>query len=197
MRRFRFTIGSLLGVVVFLAVAFAALREATDLWDSGVFSLSLLTMLTAVLLTVYQRERKRAFWLGFALFGWAYMTTSLIAPIESRLPTTKGLAYLDSPLPERSGTITVSYPGGAIATGSTVRRLAFSTDRLWSTASEKLLSGPNGSSENFLRIGHSLLALVLAFLGGCLSRSLYSTSQSERAEEPDVLPLSPSPPNGT
>ena len=31
MRRFRFTIASLLGLVLFVAVSFTALREATDL----------------------------------------------------------------------------------------------------------------------------------------------------------------------
>ena len=37
--------------------------------------------------------------------------------------------------------------------------------RLWDAATGNLLAGPIGTSENFLRIGHSLLALVVAFLG--------------------------------
>jgi hypothetical protein len=40
MRRIRFNIANLLVVVLFLAVGFAALRESNDLWDSGVFSLT-------------------------------------------------------------------------------------------------------------------------------------------------------------
>ena len=42
MRRFRFTIASLLVVVLFVAVGFADLRESSDLWESGVFTLTLL-----------------------------------------------------------------------------------------------------------------------------------------------------------
>jgi hypothetical protein len=93
MRRIRFTIGSLLGVVVFVAVTFAALREATDLWDSGVFTATLGLLMVSVLMAVHRNERKRAFWLGFALFGWSYLIASLVPPVESRLLTTKGLAY--------------------------------------------------------------------------------------------------------
>ena len=89
MSRPRFTIGKLLRVMVVLAVAFASLREATDLWEGGMLGLCLLSVVTAVLMTVHRKQRKRAFWLGFALFGWTYLVASLIPPIESRLPTTK------------------------------------------------------------------------------------------------------------
>lgn len=34
------------------------------------------------------------------------------------------------------------------------------------------LAGPDGTTENLLRIGHTLLTRVMAFLGGHLSRSL-------------------------
>ena len=36
MRHIRFSIASLLVVVLIVAVGFAALREASDLWESGV-----------------------------------------------------------------------------------------------------------------------------------------------------------------
>jgi hypothetical protein len=41
MKRIRFTIASLLVVVLFVAVGFAALRESNETWDSSVFSLTL------------------------------------------------------------------------------------------------------------------------------------------------------------
>ena len=41
MRRFRFNIASLLVVVLVLGFGFAALRESNDLWDSGLFTLTL------------------------------------------------------------------------------------------------------------------------------------------------------------
>ena len=80
---------------LFVAVGFAALREADVLWDSGLFSLTLGLLLAAVLLAVHRTEARRAFWIGFALFGWGYLSLFLIPSTDSRLITTKALAYLD------------------------------------------------------------------------------------------------------
>src|SRR5262245_13920167 len=99
MRRIRFTIGRLLVLVVGLAVALAALREATEIWDSGVFTATLGLLTASVLRAVHRSDRKRAFWLGFALFGWSYQIASLLPPIGPRLLTTKALVYLDSKVP--------------------------------------------------------------------------------------------------
>src|SRR5262249_54254090 len=88
MRRPRFTIANLLVVVLSVAVAVAALRAAEAAWDSGTFALTLLALLSSTLLAVHRTGRSRAFWLGFALFGWASLIASLIPPVESRLPTT-------------------------------------------------------------------------------------------------------------
>src|ERR1700722_4329767 len=96
MRKFRFNIANLLAVILVLGVGFAALRESSDLWESGIFTLTLGVLLISILLAVHRSEKRRAFWLGFALFGSAYLGMSLVPSIESRLITTKGLHYLDS-----------------------------------------------------------------------------------------------------
>ena len=41
-------------------------------------------------------------------------------------------------------------------------------------------TGTNGTAENFMRIGHSLFALVLAHLGGHISKSLHRRELSRR-----------------
>ena len=102
MRRIRFTIASLLVVVLFVALGFAALRESNEIWDSGLFTLTLAALLVSILLAVHRIESRRAFWIGFTLFGWIYLGFSLVPSIEYRLLTTKGLAYLDSKVPGRS-----------------------------------------------------------------------------------------------
>ena len=38
-------------------------------------------------------------------------------------------------------------------------------------------TGSSGTTENFVRIGHSLLALIAAFLGGLLSRYFFATNR--------------------
>src|SRR5262245_27352384 len=99
MRRFRFHIGTLVILVLVLGVGFAALRESNDIWDSGVFTLTLGILLISILLAVHRTGKRRAFWVGFALFGWAYLGLSLVPPIESRLITSRILAYLASKVP--------------------------------------------------------------------------------------------------
>jgi hypothetical protein len=202
MRRLRFSIASLLALVVVVAVAVAALRAANEAWESGAFGATLLILLTAVLLAVHRAERRRAYWLGFALFGWTYLIASLVPSVEPRMPTTKGLAYLDSQIRVRK-TFTVRLAlANATASGpNTVQAVALSPQggtlatssqgvvRLWNVTTGALLTGPNGTTESFLSIGHSLAALVLAFLGGHASRYLYGTGRAERA----TLPGEPTP----
>jgi hypothetical protein len=214
MRRLRFSIANLLILVLFVAVAIAALREATDLWDRGVFSLTLGLLLVAVLLAAHRADRRRVYWMGFALFGSAYLGASLVPPIESRLLSTKGLAYLDSKVVGRNQyllgefVVTDGHGVGAVTADLNVdgnadiyvasatdphflmagREPQTSTNRrvisLWDAGTGKLLYTSGGTSENFTRIGHSLLALVLAFVGGHISRSLFDRETRQRGERP-------------
>ena len=48
----------------------------------------------------------------------------------------------------------------------------------WDAATGKLLNGWSGTTENFVRIGHSLFALLAGWLGGQLSHRLYRSSRS-------------------
>ena len=120
MRRIRFNIASLLVAVLVLGVGFAALRESNDLWDSGLFTLTLVALLLSILFAIHRAEPRRAFWMDFALCGSGYLALSLIPSIESRLMTTKGLAYMDSKVPERPLSIFTS----ARLAGGLVRRAA-------------------------------------------------------------------------
>jgi hypothetical protein len=95
MRHFRFSIVSILGAIVFAGFGFAALRQADDLWNSALFSLTIGLLLAAVLLAIHRTEARRAFWIGFALFGWGYLSVSLIPFTEPRLITTKALVLLN------------------------------------------------------------------------------------------------------
>ena len=198
MRLPRFTIRSLLGVVLFVALAAASLRAADDAWDGCLFGLTSLWLLTAVLLAVHRADRRRAFWLGFALFGWTYLVATLIPPIGSRLLTTKGLVLIESKLPGRQTnwvTGVLAYTNTSTSTAGTnpVQGYVFSPQGgvwHWNATTSKLLAGPGGTTEHFIRIGHSLLALVLAFVGGHLSRYLYGRGRGESSHSPSDSPTS-------
>jgi hypothetical protein len=204
MMRFRFHIGTILIIVVFLAVGIAALREANDWWEAGVFSLAVLALLLSVLLAIHRTQRKRAFWVGFALFGCGYLALTVIPPIESRLLTSKVLAFLDSKIGRQQGVsfvVTGTNSGGWTSSDAAFPVQGLSPQGSWladtntgvlvnvnatvpAPAGAALLGTWNGTSEKFLQIGHSLLALAAALLGGWLSRSLARPDRPAVSEQP-------------
>ena len=198
MRRFRFRIGTLLVLIIALGVGFAALRESNDTWDSGVFTLALGALLVSILLAIHRTEKRRAFWLGFALFGWAYLGLSLVPPIDSRLITTKALALLESRISDRpivisgrvwdtwSRNLAQSRNLGQNNQSINSTSIAFSPQgnlvasenqgviKVWNVSGGNLLGTWSGTTENFMRIGHSLFALIAAFVCGRLSGYFYA-----------------------
>ena len=220
MKRFRFHLGTLVILVLILGVGFAALRQSNETWDSSVFSITLGVLLVSILLAVHRTQNKRAFWLGFALFGSAYLGLSLIPSIESRLITTRALAYLDSklsrPAPDgiayfdydNDGSLdllvadnsqpNVLYPSNGNGTFQGVTLTAGSNAGAnqavgggWISevaVGPTTLAGLFGTTIYFVRIGHCLLAIVAALLGGQLSRYFYVRSR-HRDRGPVSTPL--------
>jgi hypothetical protein len=190
MRKLRFNIASLVVIILVLGVSFAALRESSDVWESGIFTVTLGTLLISILLAVHRAESKRAFWLGFTLFGCVYIGLTFMPSIESRLITAKALAYLDSKVPGRPLEM-VALQVTSTSSGSPsdpVQSAVFGVGRnqrvttsqgLWirDVTPGRLLSGWGGTTENFVRIGHSLFALLVGWLGGQLSRRLWRASR--------------------
>ena len=82
MKRIRFNIASLLVMILILGVGFAALRESSDVWQRGFFTLTLGVLLISILLAIHQTEKKRAYWMGFAIFGWIYLCSLLCRPLN-------------------------------------------------------------------------------------------------------------------
>jgi hypothetical protein len=76
MTRLRFTLAQLMAAVIFIGLGFAALRSASLLWVSAVFTLTVTVLLAAILGAMARRGRARMTWAGFALFGWIYFGTT-------------------------------------------------------------------------------------------------------------------------
>ena len=69
MRHIRFSITSMLVFVLFVAVGFAALRESSDLWESGVFGLTLGILVISILIAIHRLgPREHAGW-GLPFWG--------------------------------------------------------------------------------------------------------------------------------
>jgi hypothetical protein len=56
-----------------VAVACVALRNASPTWVSALLSLALVAPTAAIALAIFRQAGQRAFWVGFAMFGWAYL----------------------------------------------------------------------------------------------------------------------------
>jgi len=76
MRFARFSIADLLAAVGLCAVSLACLINASTPWASAVLSVTLAALVLSVIGVIYRRGERRAFWAGFAICGWAYMTLS-------------------------------------------------------------------------------------------------------------------------
>jgi hypothetical protein len=196
MRRFRFHIGTIVILILLLAIGFAALRESDEIWDSSMFSLTLGVLLISILLAVHRTETRRAFWLGFALVGWIYVGLSLVPSIESRLITTKAITFVDSKVPRSVARSEALYdllvvnnsqpitPSDNKGNGDHIDIPLVAGSEPWfpNIVAGPSLTASNGTTENFVRIGHSLLTLVAALLGGQLSRYLHARNRQGTSE---------------
>jgi hypothetical protein len=218
MRRIRFHLGTLVLLVLVVGVAFAALRESSPIWESAVFTLTVGVLLFSTLLAIHRTRRRRAFWLGFALFGASYLLLSLVPSIERRLITTKALAELDSKVsrstPAGVGLAFADYDNDGeidlFVTGNSPSSTLYYHaigNGLFEDVTAKVglnLAGDQatgnggffvnslgklslrasvGTTENFVRIGHSLIALILALTGGSIARHVYAPNGRAVVEE--------------
>ena len=74
MGRIRVSLAGLMGMVLISGIAFAALRDLSESGAGVLLLVTLAILATAILGVVYRRDAKRAWWLGFGLYGWGYLT---------------------------------------------------------------------------------------------------------------------------
>src|SRR4051794_8890980 len=103
MRRPHISIAHLLLVVLFCGVALGALRAASAVWASALFTLATGALLVAPLGIIYRRGRRQASWVGFALFGWGYLLLSSVPEVRAQLGTTALLSALHARLLGHAG----------------------------------------------------------------------------------------------
>ena len=180
----RVTILGLMVAVLFVAVGLAALRDPSDFWLSVAFSSACAILLVATLLAVRRTGACRAWWVGFALFGWAYLVASRIPRVEPLLLTTRGLDRAAPGLfPSRTLDVTRETdplarapffrPDGSSRPG-VVLGIRGRTGELFATQ--------GGVPEQFRPVGHSLLTVVLGLVGALTSRLL---AAKDRHRPPD------------
>ncbi len=77
----RASLAMLMGLVAILAVGLASMKVATAQCSRAAFGLGLLALLVGTLGALV-RSQGRAQWIGFTLFGWAYVLVLLVPPFR-------------------------------------------------------------------------------------------------------------------
>lgn len=171
MRTIRFPIKGLMGAVIVVALGLAALRDPSEIWSGIMFLLTCGVLCLAIVGVVCRQDEERAWWLGFALFGWGYLLLSMRSTVV--LPT---LTLLDS-IAARLGA-PFRFSGGMGGMGGGMRSIG-----LWAFGG---FGGPTVDGSVYLRqeIAHCLWALLAALLGGILARVIFGSAK-KRDEKVD------------
>jgi hypothetical protein len=186
MSRFRISLATLLAIVAVVALGLAGMVLASRFWTAAAATVTLSVLLTAVLAAWLLAGTDRAFWVGFALFGWTYLllvnwdwvggqfghdlTAGLSAVAEmifpevsvtgppqvSGVPAVRGVSAV--------GLRTPPAPAAATPTPSPATIAGF--DFFEMTQQRQIKVG------NFVQIGRMLLSLLFALVGGFLARAM-------------------------
>jgi hypothetical protein len=177
-------------VAVLLAIALAAAALA---WPSPLWAGIVLTATGAILaLATLGAVRRRAFWIGFAVFAWLYLLLVATSwptpshPSHPSLPTTQAVVALQGTAAKPEGgdvELVLSARDGTLARAQYLtarldysllvfgvrqpRTLAFSPDgKLVATSARPSVPPGGGRAEPVLVIGQALWAIVLGLVGG-------------------------------
>lgn len=150
-----FSLATLLMVTTCAAIGFLALIQAGWLWTRCVFFVALIILLSSLICVCFFRGSRRAFWIGFAIFGWAHF-------LIFNLPMLQVAEFnmLERELIEVWSAMAQSGNDGVVINVSGARIAVFS----------------------FNRIVVSLMGLVFATLGGVIGLRVYQSEESRLAK---------------
>jgi hypothetical protein len=170
---FQFSLRGLLLFVAALSLALGAMHYATAAWAIGAVNLTVLVLLISAAFAVGTRGDRRSFWLGFAVFGSAYLvaTMSFAPEFVERLATSKAAAFLRDQLhpasqfPNYSPLVIVETPT-ALLPSQLKYEPGQNIPGWYSLYGEDY----EAMTRNFVLIGQCIWALILGALGGMVSR---------------------------
>jgi hypothetical protein len=173
MMRFRVSIAGLMAAILVVAVGFAALQNASAWWSSALFTFTLALFLIAAVGAIWGKDK--AFWLGFALFGWSYMIVSYEpwskhATTPPSLVTTKLLNRL---YPH----ISTVPPDEVVIGGEGVWKDSRRIEIVRSFTAGNITFFRNDMNE-FLQVGHFLVSWLFALVGGINASRLFARPES-------------------
>jgi hypothetical protein len=178
----RFTIGYLMGIVSLVGIGLAALHSPSLLWASGLFSLAVLLFSTAVIGAIAIAGLSRFACMGFSAFGGPYLlATFWLWPVANAVtaPPLLSTLVLDYFKPKASTASILLY--------DTVQRGESYPERppTFSPAPTPF-TGRAVNLLHYRRIGHSLTAIFLGFMGALLGRFLATRRVAATTDPPST-----------
>jgi hypothetical protein len=158
----RFSLRTFFAAVAYIAVVIVAMVAGTPQWAAVVFSISLAIVLVATLAAFFLSNSKRTFWRGFSLVAWIYLFIAF-GPMEGQLRKYLVTDQILSPCQRILARIQAARhlePGF---------QLRAEGEGLYHIGPRSVFNVWGGSWERLQRIGHSLSAIVLGLVGGCLA----------------------------
>lgn len=197
----RYSLGSLFLVVLYVSVACAALVNATGIWPQVAITLTLAILVLFSLRAVFGNERWRVFSIGFSALGWLYIllvfsdVTSIRPYLLTETATNKlyQMMHADQTGQYRFVVQTTATPNGL----GTVQRVVYATPSpppqpapgqptplaVYPSPAYTATALPAGirvanamyvDPQSFANIGHSLWAVIVAFIGGVTAQVFYA-----------------------
>ena len=201
----RIRVAGLIGLVAATGVGMAACTSPTAELTAGLFTAAGASLVFSILAVVYRSREHRAFWAGFALFGWAYIVSCygpvVGSAVRPRLLTTYLIDRLYVLMNPRLQETFQSVVAGAEGSARSQWHIRFdqeddpNADSVVLTAvgkrrtTESYLSFylPVGSDNLvwFRRSGQAVITLWVALCGGIAGRYLYATREGQRQPHPE------------
>jgi hypothetical protein len=176
-----------------IALSLVALRSASATWVA-VSLLGAMTVLTSsVLLAIYRRGARRAYWVGFATFGCLYLLLPFASWTLAQVAATDNLLASNNLPTQQLSSATYhwlydkafekyyasqggGYAGSAPGMGMSSGMDPYGGPSMMPTGWGMAPTAPPGPNErDFVHVAHAVWTLLLATLGGCLAYWIYRT----------------------
>jgi hypothetical protein len=171
----------ILTVLVFGTLATVSLLQGRSAWLNFILIATVILLGISMIGALQRQEARKAFWQGFAVFGWGYLAMAFVPwfPHQAglELPTSRMLVVAHAKVtatpvdPRNSFEIMKAGPVAPVAHSEA--ETASAEGRSQQTASAFFVAG---DVRQFVVVGHCLLALLVALIGSGIARLFYQTN---------------------
>lgn len=160
----RFSIRTIMALIVVSAIGLAALGNASHLWAALMLLFALGCVGVALLGAAILRRKERYWWAGFVFFAGGYLVLAFAPWSSQTFGVRMGATYLREELYSR---VSPEIPGGNTINQQQMFRFARAVNL-----------------DLFRRVGHSLFSLLSGLMGGTVALWFYARREQREASRP-------------